>query len=101
MVPVRFARAMGADIVIAVDIYCGSPRTGAVNVPAVLGRVMQAQSCRVAAPEMAEADLLITPRVNAPSPSDKVAREQSIRAGYEAARIALGQWSPSTAPAAR
>lgn len=101
LVPVRFARAMGADTVIAVDIYCSSPRVGSLNVPAVLGRVMQAQSCLVAAPEMAEADLLITPMVNSPSVSDKTAHEQSIRAGYEAARFALRKWSTSMAQATR
>ena len=31
LVPVRFARAMGADFVIAVDIYCQSPRSDGLS----------------------------------------------------------------------
>lgn len=95
LVPVRFARAMGADIVIAIDIYCHHHPVGAVNVPAVLSRVMQAQSCLVAAPEMADADLLISPAVTVPRMSDKVAHDQTMREGREAARMALSQWRPT------
>ncbi len=92
LVPVRFARAMGADLVIAVDIYCGSPRATALSVPGVLGKVMQAQSCLIAAPEMAEADILVAPMVDTPGMSDRVAQERAIEAGYQATRAALEQW---------
>jgi NTE family protein len=40
LVPVRFARAMGADFVIAVDIYCEGPRADGLGSPAVVRRVM-------------------------------------------------------------
>ena len=89
LVPVRFARAMGADVVIAVDIYCQGPRPGAITAPNVLSRVMRAQSCLVAAPEMAEADLLIAPAVKVSGLSAKDEQDQAIRAGYEAGRAAL------------
>lgn len=92
LVPVRFARAMGADVVVAVDIYCRSPRATAVNVPAVLGKVMQSQSCLIAAPEMAEADVLVAPVVAVPGMSDRASQEQAIEAGYRATHAALAMW---------
>jgi NTE family protein len=92
LVPVRFARALGADVVIAVDIYCRGTRAESLALPAVLGRVMQTQSCLVAAPEMAEADLLIAPAVAVPGMSARDAQERVMQAGYEAARAALKNW---------
>jgi len=92
LVPVRFARAMGADVVIAVDIYCQGPRAEGLGVPTVLSRVMQTQSCLVAAAEMAEADVLIAPKAGVPDMSTKESQERVIQAGYEAARAALKKW---------
>jgi NTE family protein len=89
LVPVRAARTMGADLVIAVDIYCQGPRAQGLGALAVVGRVMQAQNCLVAAPEMAEADVLIAPGVRVPGLSAKDEQEAAIRDGYEATRAAL------------
>ena len=89
LVPVRFARAMGADIVIAVDIYCTGPQDDSLAAPAVLLRVMRVQSCRVSAQEMAEADLLIAPPVSVSGLSAKDEQEGAIRAGYDATKAAL------------
>jgi NTE family protein len=97
LVPVRFARAMGADLVIAVDIYCRSPRAPAVNVLGVLGQVMQTQSCLIAAPELAEADVVIAPAVAVPDMADRPSQEQAIQAGYQAARAALARYVGSAA----
>ncbi|MGJ4748637.1 patatin-like phospholipase family protein, partial [Leptospira sp. SA-E8] len=96
LVPVRFARAMGADVVIAVDIYCQGPRAAALNMLSVLGKVMQAQSCLIAAPEMAEADVLIAPVVEVPGMSDGPSQEQAIAAGHAATRAALETWRPTS-----
>lgn len=92
LVPVRFARAMGADVVIAVDIYCHGPRAEGLSVPTILSRVMQTQSCLVAAAETAEADVLIAPAVSVPGMSARDSQERAIQAGYEAARAALKNW---------
>jgi NTE family protein len=89
LVPVRFARAMGADFVIAVDIYCQGPGSSGLAAPAVLLRVMRTQSCLVAAPEMAEADVLISPAVSVSGMSAKDEQALAIRSGYDAARAAL------------
>ena len=98
LVPVRFARAMGADTVIAVDIYCHGPRAEGLSVPTILSRVMQTQSCLVAAAEMAEADVLIAPAVSVPGMSARDSQERAIQAGYEAARDALKNWRPAASP---
>lgn len=91
LVPVRFARAMGADIVIAVDIYCHGARAGGLGMLTVTRRVMHTQSCLIAAPEMAEADVLIAPTISVPRMSARVEQERAIQAGYEAARAALSR----------
>jgi NTE family protein len=89
LVPVRFARAMGADFVIAVDIYCSGPRADGLAAPTVLYRVMHAQSCMVAAHEMAEADVLIAPAISVPKMSAVDEQRLATQAGYDAARAAL------------
>lgn len=89
LVPVRFARAMGADFVIAVDIYCQGPRGNGQSAVSVARRAMHAQSCLLAAAEMEEADVLISPSVAAMGISAKDAQELAIQAGYEAAHTAL------------
>lgn len=86
---------MGAEVVVAVDIYCQSPRATAVNVPAVLGKVMQSQSCLIAAPEMAEADVLVAPVVDVPGMSDRPSQMQAIDAGYRATQAALSSFYPT------
>lgn len=96
LVPVRFARALGADLVIAVDIYCRSPRSATMNVLGVLGQVMQTQSCLIAAPELAEADVVIAPTVAVPDMADRLSQEQAIQAGYQATRAALARYAGST-----
>lgn len=99
LVPVRFARAMGADIVVAVDIYCQSPGATAVNAPAILGKVMQTQSCLIATPEKAEADVLVEPMVEAPGMSDRASQERAIAVGYRATHAALARWRSGLAQA--
>jgi NTE family protein len=89
LVPVRAARAMGADVVIAVDIYCQGPRAEGLGALTVIGRVMQTQNCLVATPEMAQADVLIAPGVKVSGMSDRDQQEAAIQAGYDAARAAL------------
>jgi len=91
LVPVRAARAMGADVVIAVDIYCRGPRTSGLSAMKVWGRAAQAQNCLAAKPELAEADILVAPAVGVPGMSAPDEKLATIRAGYEAAREALRQ----------
>lgn len=92
LVPVRFARAMGADVVIAVDVYCQSPRADGLGAPTVISRVMHIQSCLLAEAEIAQADILIAPTPGVPGMSSKEAQERVIQAGYDAAHAALRDW---------
>ena len=90
LVPVRIARAMGADFVIAVDIYCQDIPSSELDAFAVVRRVMHAQNCAVAAPEMEEAEVLIAPTIRVSGISARDEQARAIHAGYEAARVALG-----------
>lgn len=91
VVPVRVARAMGADIVVAVDIYCHSPRYPATSIMSIVLRTMQAQSCLIAQNELAEADVLIAPAVSPAGAQDAAGRERVRQAGYDAAKSAAPQ----------
>jgi len=93
LVPVRVARALGADVVIAVDVYCQGPRADGSRIPTIVSRVMQTQSCLLAAADLSEADLVIAPAVAAPALFAGSAHEHTIAEGYKAARKALQELS--------
>ena len=89
IVPVRFVRAMGADVVIAVDIYCGrhpAPRANALDTVLMTLRL---QSCLLSDVETAEADILIRPGFEPDSPVSLAQRDEAIMAGYRAAAAAI------------
>jgi NTE family protein len=88
-VPVRFARQMGAELVIAVDISAvpdGSPTGDAMRMLlqtfAIMGRSINAF-------ELREADVLLRPRLPQVSGADFSARKRAIQAGREAASAQL------------
>jgi NTE family protein len=89
LVPVRFARALGADFVVAVDIYCTGPGSEGLAAPSVLMRAMRVQSCLAAAAEMSEAGVLISPPVSVSGMSAKGEQEQAIKDGYNATLAAM------------
>lgn len=91
LVPVRAARALGGKRVIAVDIYCHSPRAEGRGALAIASRALQGQNCRLAAPESAEADVLIAPVVRVASLSNRDEQEAAVRAGYVATQAALAR----------
>lgn len=91
LVPVRASRALGADIVIAVDIYCRGVPATALNAAAVVQQSMHAQSCLLSAPELESADIRIQPEVAIPDISDKKQQQETIRIGYESAKKALAR----------
>ncbi len=88
-VPVDAARALGADLVIAVDI---SARAGGSNPQGMLGIVGQSidiMGQRLGALEMAHAEVVIRPRLGSIGSIDFDQRQQAIAAGAKAARAAL------------
>lgn len=89
LVPVRFARAMGAEVVIGVDIYCQSPRQQGSSFLTAFAKVAHTQTCLVSRPEMLEADVLIAPSVSVTDMHDAAQRTQAIMAGYQAAKNAM------------
>jgi NTE family protein len=89
LVPVYAARALGADVVVAVDIYCHGPQYPSSSMVSMWLRVAQAQSCILSRPEAASADVLIAPAITPAAADDAVGREEARRRGYDATIAAL------------
>jgi NTE family protein len=88
-VPVRFARQMGAELVIAVDISAvpdGSPTGDAMR---MLLQTFAIMARSINAFELREADVLLRPRLPQVSGADFSARKRAIQAGREAALAQL------------
>lgn len=89
LVPVRFARALGADLIIAVDIYCTGPAPEGLGVATVMRRTMQTQTCLLANQELAKADIVI--RIAVPTPRLSASNDWAVAmaVGYQEAKAAL------------
>ena len=82
--PVRFAKALGAKHVIAIDIYCGKQQYIADNAFRILLASSRLQSCALAKPDQQLADILIQPNFEPKNPTNFSERESAIEAGYQA-----------------
>lgn len=98
-VPVRFARQMGAELVVAVDISSppeGQPTGDAMRMLlqtfAIMGRSINQF-------ELRDADIVLRPKLNGVGSADFAARKRSIDAGREAAKAALAELKAKLAPA--
>ncbi|HBK45475.1 MAG TPA: patatin [Xanthomonadaceae bacterium] len=89
LVPVRFARAMGAEVVVGVDIYCNSPARSGSTFLTTMAKVGRTQTCLIGGAEIAEADVLIAPSVGITDIKSAAQREEAILAGYRAAKSAM------------
>ena len=88
-VPVRFARQMGADLVIAVDIS-ESPDGGATgDVMRILLQTFSIMGRSINHFELRDADVVLRPRLAGVGGADFAARKRSIQAGREAALAIL------------
>lgn len=88
-VPVRYARQMGADVIIAVDISAipeGQSTKGAVD---ILLQTFNIMGHAISQWEMAEADVVMRPKLQGVGSADFGARRLSIMAGREAALTML------------
>jgi len=90
-VPVRYARQMGAQLVIAVDISesldgaaTGDPVRMLLQTFSIMGRSINQF-------ELAEADVVLRPKLAGVSGADFSARSRSIKAGRDAAQALLGE----------
>lgn len=90
-VPVRFARQMGAEVVIAVDISAapeGNPTSDAMRMLlqtfAIMGRSINSL-------ELRDADVVLRPRLAGFASADFANRKRAIQAGREAMFAQLGE----------
>ncbi|WP_374320454.1 patatin-like phospholipase family protein [Aquabacterium sp.] len=90
-VPVRYAKSMGADIVIAVDISAipeGQPTKGPID---ILLQTFNIMGHSISQYELQEADVVMRPKLAGVGSADFSARRLSILAGREAALSELAE----------
>ena len=90
-VPVRFARQMGAELVLAVDI--SSPPDGQATGDAVrmLLQTFAIMGKSINTLELRDADVVLRPRLSGVGSADFAARQRAINAGREAALAGLAE----------
>jgi len=89
LIPIRFAKAMGADIVVGVDIYCGKKNKPKEEMLNIAMATLRLQSCEISKEEQSEADFIIRPDFEPKSFSNFDSKEQSIEAGYKATKTII------------
>ncbi len=90
-IPVRYAKQMGADIVIAVDISAipeGQPTRGAVD---ILLQTFNIMGHAISQYELQDADVVMRPKLEGIGSTEFSARRLSILAGREAALMVMPQ----------
>ena len=83
-VPVRYARQMGAELVIAVDISSAPENNPANDTLQILLQTFAIMGKSINAHELKEADVLVRPVLTGLSSSDFTTRRRSIEAGRQA-----------------
>ncbi len=84
LVPVQFTRLLGADTVLAVDVWCGAEQPIEHNLINTLLAVVRLQSCDIARSEAGSADILISPDFEPGSFRNFDSKAAAIAAGYAA-----------------
>jgi NTE family protein len=90
-VPVRYARQMGADLVLAVDISSAPEGNAADGTFQILLQTFAIMGKSINSFELREADLVVRPALNGVKSADFTARQRSINAGRVAMQQALPQ----------
>lgn len=88
-IPVRFAKQMGADLIIAVDISAvpqGQPTKSAID---ILMQTFNIMGHTISELELQEADVVMRPKLDGVGSAEFSARRLSIMAGREAALTVL------------
>ena len=91
LIPVRSARQMGANVVIAVDISARPDNRTVRGTLDILLQTFTIMGQNLARFELKEADVVIRPQVGGIGPTDFQARHDSILEGEKAAQAALPQ----------
>ncbi len=90
-VPVRYARQMGAELVIAVDISATPESNSASGSLEILLQTFAIMSQSINTFELREADVVVRPALGGVASADFAAKRQSIEAGRVAMRALLPQ----------
>jgi NTE family protein len=90
-VPVRFARQMGAELVIAVDLSTTPDGNPTGDMMRLLLQTFAIMGRSINRFELKEADVVLRPKLRGQSSADFTQRRQTIDAGREAATAALAQ----------
>ena len=90
-VPVRFARQMGAELVIAVDISAAPDGNATGDAARMLMQTYAIMGRSINGHELRDADVLLRPKLAQVSGADFSARKRAIQAGREAMLAQLGQ----------
>ncbi len=83
-IPVRFARQMGAEIVLAVDISSPPEGNTASDTLQILLQTFSIMSKSINALELRDADLVVRPSLVGVGSADFAARSRAIQAGRRA-----------------
>ena len=89
-VPVRYARQMGAQLVIAVDISEAPDGAATGDAMRMLLQTFSIMGRSINRLELAGADIVLRPKLAGVSGADFTTRTRSIQAGRDAAQAALG-----------
>lgn len=90
-VPVRYARQMGAELVIAVDISAAPEGNAANDTLQILMQTFSIMGKSINTFELANADVVVRPALAGVASADFGARRRSIQAGRAAMQAALPQ----------
>jgi NTE family protein len=90
-VPVRAARKMGAELIIAVDISTPPEASAANGTLEILLQTFTIMGKSISTIELKDADVLVRPSLQGVSSADFSARKRSIEAGRQAMLLALPQ----------
>jgi NTE family protein len=90
-VPVSYARKMGAEVVIAVDITSPPEEKPGGNAFSMSAQSVSIMMRSINNYELREADIVLRPKLDGIGSADFTARKRSVQAGREAALVALPQ----------
>jgi NTE family protein len=90
-VPVRYARQMGGELVIAVDISSAPENNPANDTLQILLQTFAIMGKSINTFELREADVVVRPVLTGISSADFSSRRRSIEAGRQAMLLALPQ----------
>ena len=89
LVPVKFAKALGANITIAVDVFCGKLSIPKENIFDIMYTTNRMQICKISEYELKYADFIIKPKYEPNSYKDFKSKKESIKIGYEATKVLI------------